>query len=385
MTASTRQARKDLEAQQAAYLRAEHGLLQEEIGRMLGGLSQSRVSRLLRRAEERGWLVRTYQFVGDSLGADRLAALKRFVEPSTLVDVLARVNSRTKVKVRGVHVVDSGTSGRSIETRLVRFGRAAAEPLLDLIRRSDVLAVTWGTTVSHVVDGIEHAKALRPAPRAIRFVPVCGEPLDRSSDRATASHLAERLHEIMGSTAPKPPSLTGVPALIPRRFRGTDAGGIRKFVAQAGSYKEVFGQPGPLIDKVDTLITAVGSSRKPMGFIHEELLKAGSLPRKTLTTASLSKLVVGDVGGVLFPRPGLHARGRDEVDKLNEMWTGATLQHFERIAVQAARSTRPGIIVVAMGGEDRAAIVAEAIRHGLVNELIIDRTLSEALTAALKS
>ena len=94
--------------------------------------------------------------------------------------------------------------------------------------------------------------------------------------------------------------------------------------------------------------------------------------------------MVGDVGGVLFPRPGLGARGRAEVDALNRMWTGAKLRHFERIAKQAARSTRPGIIVVAMGGEDRAAIVAEAVRHGLVNELIIDRTLADALTAALK-
>ncbi len=385
MTASTRQSRKDLEAQQAAYLRAEHGLLQEEIGRLLGGLSQSRVSRLLHRAEERGWLVRSYKFVTDGLPPDRLAALKRFVEPSTLVDSLARVDSRTGVTVRGVHVVDSGSSGRNIDLRLVRFGRAAAEPLIDLIRRSDVLAVTWGNTVSHVVDGIAQAKAPRPAPRAIRFVPVCGEPLDRGSDQVTASHLAERLHKIMGSTAPRPPSLTGVPALIPRRFSGSDADGIRKFVAQAGSFKEVFGKPAPLIDQVDSLITAVGSSKKPMGFIHDELLKAGSLPKRKLTSAALGKLVVGDVGGVLFPRPGLDTRGRAEVEALNGMWTGATLPHFERIAKQAARSARPGIIVVAMGGEDRAAIVAEAVRHGLINELIIDRSLADALTTALKS
>lgn len=384
MTASTRQARKDLEAQQAAYLRAVHGLLQEEIGRVLGGLSQSRVSRLLRRAEEKGWLVRTFQFVGDSLDAERLAALKRFVEPGNLVDSLANVDSRTGVKVRGVHVVNSGSSGRDIDQRLQRFGRAAAEPFSELIRRSDFMAVTWGNTVSHLVDGITHVKGPRPAPRAIRFVPVCGEPLDRGSDQATASHLAERLHKIMGSTASTPPSLTGVPALIPRRFIGPDADGIRKFVAQAGSYKEVFGTASPLIDKVDSLITAVGSSKKPMGFIHDELLKAGSLPKKKLTTPSLGKLVVGDLGGVLFPRPGLSARGRAEVDALNRMWTGAKLRHFERIAKQAARSTRPGIIVVAMGGEDRAAIVAEAVRHGLVNELIIDRTLADALTAALK-
>lgn len=72
------------------------------------------------------------------------------------------------------------------------------------------------------------------------------------------------------------------------------------------------------------------------------------------------------------------------MEALNGMWTGAKLSHLERIAAQAGRSTRPDVIVVAMGGDDRAEILAEAIRYGLVNELIIDRTLAEALTWALK-
>lgn len=384
MTA-TQQGRKDLEAQQAAYLCAEHSMTQAEIGRLLGGLSQPRVSRLLRRAEDRGWLRRSYQFVPDALGAERIDQLKRFIEPSSLVDQLAKVHSRTGVRVRGVHVVDSGAVGntpKAIAARLGRFGRAAAEPLADLISRADVLAVTWGRTVSHVVDGVSGAK-LATLPRSIRFVPVCGEPLERASERDTSSHLAERLHVLMRSTAPVPPSLTGVPALIPRRFRGADARGIRRFVRQAASYREVFGTRAPLINRVDSLLTAVGTSNHPMGFIHDELLKAGSTPTKKLTSASLEKLVAGDLGGVLFPRPGLSAREKKEVQALNAMWTGAKLTHLKRIARQAARSTRPGVIIVAMGEGDRAAIIAEAVRYGLVNELIIDRTLAEALTRAL--
>jgi DNA-binding transcriptional regulator LsrR (DeoR family) len=384
---STRQARKDLEAQQAAYLYAVHGMTQGEIGRLLGSLSQSRVSRLLKRAEDRGWLLRTYRFVAEKVSPDRVAQLKRFVEPSSLVECLAAVESRTGVRVRDVHVVDSGSSTqakRSLAARLGRFGRAAADPLSQLLRGSAVCAVTWGRTVSHCVDSISPAHWPRPSSHTIRFVPVCGEPLDRASDRDTSSHLARRLHDIVGSTSPVPPSLTGVPALIPRSFRGPDARGIRKFVQQAASYKEVFGRSAPLINQVDSLLTAVGPSSGPMGFIHGELLKAGSTPKKKLTTAALAQLVAGDIGGVLLPRPGLDARGRAEVDALNGMWTGATLSHLERIAAQAGRSTRPGVIVVAMGGDDRAEILAEAIRHGLVNELIIDRTLAEALTRALK-
>jgi len=383
---SKQQGRKDLEVQKAAYLCAEHSLTQSEIGRLLGGLSQSRVSRLLKRAEEHGWLQRNYRFVPDKLSTDQLAQLKRVVEPSTLVERLAEIESSTGVHVRGVHVVDSGSSGtttRTLSTRLARFGRAAAGPLGELLLLSDVFACTWGRTVSHVVDGIRAAQSPPVRERGIRFVPVCGEPLEQASNQDTSSHLAERLHSLLRSTAPPPPSLTGVPALIPRRFRGADARGIRRFVEQAASYREVFGTGSPLINRVDSLLTSVGPSRRPMGFIHEELLKAGSTTTRKLISTSLASLVAGDVGGVLIPRRSLDARGRREVDALNAMWTGAKRSHLERIARQAARSTRPGIIVVSLGGDDRAEIIAEAVRCGLVNELIIDRALADALTHRL--
>jgi DNA-binding transcriptional regulator LsrR (DeoR family) len=384
--ASTRQQRKDLQAQQAAYLCAEHEMTQGEIGRLLGGLSQPRVSRLLRRAEERGWLRRSYQFLPDRLSADRLLQLRQFVDPTSLRERLKEIESRTGVCVRNVQVVDSGAGGtttRSIATRLARFGRAAAEPLRDLISGSDVFAVTWGRTVSHVVDNLNPDHWRQTGPRQIRFVPVCGEPHERASDRDTSSHLAQRLHAITRSTAAPPPSLTGVSALIPRRYRGADLRGIRRFVKDSASYREVFGGRSPMIGEVDSLLTAVGPSHHPMGFIYDELLTAGSTFHRKLTGSALQKLVAGDVGGVLIPRPGLDARGRKEVDALNAMWTGVKREHLERIARDAARTTRPGVIIVAMGGEDRAEIIAEAIRHGLVNELIIDRTVSEALLRAL--
>ena len=385
--ASTQQRRKDLEAQQAAYLCAEHDMTQAEIGHMLGGLSQPRVSKLLRRAEERGWLRRSYQFIPTHISRERLAQLEKFVEPSTLVERLAAINSRTGVRVRSVHVADSGgggTSTRSWTTRLARFGRSAAEPLAELISRSSVFAVTWGRTPSNLVFNLRPELWSQKGPLAIRFVPVCGEPYERASERETSSKLAEHLHKVAGCAAPVPPSLTGVPALISRKFRGRDLKGIHRFLDDAASYREVFGGTSPMIDQVDSLLTSAGPSNHPMGFIYDELLKAGSTPTRKLTPARLEKLVVGDLGGVLFPRPGLDARGKREVAALNGMWTGVKQHHLERIAQAAARSTRPGVIVAAIGGEDRAEIIAEVIRYGLVNELIIDRTLSDALVKALK-
>jgi DNA-binding transcriptional regulator LsrR (DeoR family) len=378
--------RKDFNAQRAAFLCGEHGLSQGEIGRMLD-LSQSAVSRLLKYAEHRKWLERRYRFIPDGLPADRLQYLRRLVEPNQLIDRLTAVESETGVRVRDVHVVDTGSSGESqkaIAARQTRFGRAAARTVADLMLRSDVFAVTWGRTISHIVEAIREIVPVPATGRAIRFVPVCCEPTHEKSNPDTSSHLAEQLHMLLRASVPgRPPSLSGVPALIPRRFRGSDARGIRKFVEQAASYREMFGDRGPLIRQVDALLTSVGPAKRPMGFVNEELRSAGSVPGRPLTKEQLERLVVGDVGGVLLPRRDLDRADRREVDQLNAMWTGITREHLERIAAQAARTRRPGVIVASFGGAGRAETIAEAVRCGLVNELIIDRQLAEALTEVL--
>jgi DNA-binding transcriptional regulator LsrR (DeoR family) len=388
--ARTQRLTKDLDAQAAAYLRAKqrHWLSQAAIGQLLGGLSQSMVSRLLKRAEDLGWLEVTYRFVGeDRLTPERLADLRRLMEPRGLLDVLKAVQSETGVRVREVRVVDSGRAGttrRAIDASLRRVGRAAAARVGELLRQSDVFAVTWGTTVSHVVDGLAEAPPPLPATRSIRFVPVCAEPLEKSpdADTSTSTHLARRLHGLLQATTDPPPSLTGVPALIARRFREAHAEGIRKYVEGAASYREIFGPRAPLIAKVDSLLTSVGPSNAPMGFIHKELLSAGSMPKKPLTSTRLATLVAGDIGGVLLPKRGLNKQGRDDVENLNAMWTGVKLKHLQRVAQQADRRKRPGVIVVALGA-DRAEIVSEAVQRGLINELIIDRPLADALARTL--
>jgi DNA-binding transcriptional regulator LsrR (DeoR family) len=375
---------QDFAAQKAAYLLCERGLTQQQIAGFLK-ISQSMVSRLLARAEDAGWLERKYRFIQTGLSDARLSELRRIAEPRGLVELVAGLTSDNGVRVRAPHVVESGSGGttpRAVERRLKIFGRAAASVLMELLPRSKVLGVTWGSTISHVVDNLPSGPALPAIGHAIRFVPVSGEPLDQASNRDTSSHLVERLHRQLRPGDPPPPSLTGVPALIPRRFRGADERAIRRFVAHASSYREVFGQRSPLINKLDSLLTSVGVAERPMGFIFDELLEAGSTPGRRLTKEALARLVAGDIGGVLIPRRDLNAAGRREVSALSAMWTGMQRAHLERVAKHAARRNHPGVIVVSMGA-DRAGVIAEALRCGLVNELIIDRDLADALVRVL--
>jgi hypothetical protein len=372
----------DRDVQAAAYLRGEFQLSQAEIGRLLGGLSQSRVSRLLKLAESQHWLDVRYRFLGeDRLSAETLDEFRTLVEPQELLEVLRRIKAPTGVQVREVRVVDTGGLGeshRAIELRLGRLGRGAAVRVGALLQRSSVFAVTWGNTVSCIVDALEAAPP--QLAHDVTFVPVCAEPYLRSSNKETSSHLVRRLHRLLQPNATAPLSITGVPALIPRKFTGEHESGIRKFINDAASYREIFGGPSPLIDRVDTLITSVGPADRPMGFIHDELLTAASLPDNEFTEARLTSLVAGDIGGVLIPRPGLGAE-KAEVDALNQMWTGLQRKHLERIAKDAVRENRPGVIVVSL---DRPEIVAEVIRQGLVNELIIDRPSTVKVAQLLK-
>ena len=385
--AKIRRAERDILAQQAAYLSVEHRWSQAQIGALLGGISQTVVSRLIKHAEEKGWLERRLIFHEELLPKDRVEALRRMVEPLGLFEALKAIGTGTGVCIRSLRIVDSGGSGdttRAIDARLNRLGHRAAPHVAALIQRSEVFAVTWGSTVSHVIAGLETLTPAVDLRHPILFVPVCAEPTAQSSNKDTSSRLALRLQALTRAAGPSvnTPSLSGVPALIPRKFTGADMKAIRKFVEQTASYKEVFGREAPLINKVDSVLTSVGPSSRPMGFIHEELMRAGGTPTQPLTKARLSALVAGDIGGVLLPRRGLDKAAVGEVDELNRMWTGINRRHLARIARQADATKRPGVIVVSCGA-DRAEIVTEAVRCGLVNELIIDRQLADRLARQL--
>jgi DNA-binding transcriptional regulator LsrR (DeoR family) len=385
--AKIRRSERDILAQQAAYLSVEHRSSQVQIGRLLGGISQAVVSRLIKHAEKEGWLERRLIFHGERLPKDRLDTLRRLVEPRGLFEALKALGAGSGVSVRTLRIVDTGGSGastRAMDARLTRAGHLAAPYVASLIPRSEVFAVTWGSTVSHAIAGLEALTPAMDVRHPLLFVPVCAEPTAQSSNKDTSSRLALRLQSLTRPAGPSPrtPSLSGVPALIPRKFRDAEMKAIRKFVEQTASYRDVFGGSVPLIDKVDSVLTSVGPSSRPMGFIHEELMRAGSTEAELLTKSRLAALVAGDIGGVLLPRPGLDKAGLREVDELNRMWTGINRRHFARIARQADSAKRPGVIVLSCGG-DRAEIVAEAVRCGLVNELIVDRELAEKLAKQL--
>lgn len=371
---------RDKRAQQAAYLRARHNFSQDEIGRLLGGVSQSHVSRLLTHATDRGWLVTELHFNERNISAEALREIQHLMEPRRLVARFEEIRMRTGRMTPNIRVFDSGsespTSG-AFEIRCRRFGRSAAGRLEELLRQSSAVGLTWGRTVSSLIDGLAATNRSHRPDKPIIFAPVSAELITLAAPDYSSSLLAARLNGLFNNGQGETLRLGGVPAYIPRRYDAAKAQAIREYLLDAASYRRIFAGDAPLINRIDTVITSVGSADRPLGGAMEEVLSAADI-----SAAELKSLIVGDVGGILIPKPGIAAEKTRQVNELNAMWTGITKEHLSRLAMRAAGVGGAGVVVAAIGRE-RAAIIAEMIRLEMINELIVDWDLVNALEGVI--
>lgn len=368
---------RDLQAQKAAYLRAQHQLSQAEIASILGRISQSHVSRLLTRAEEMGWLVTELHFVEDDIPEDALAQIHRLLAPRKLEAALQHFGTLHNVEPPSVRVFDSvteSTTPQAMALRRKRLARAAAGSVEELLRDSRYLGVTWGHTVSEITIRLSSLLKQTRSRRTTSVVPVCAELIGLNAPDFSSSQLAGRLNDTLNNRQGESLSLTGLPAYIPRRYKPNKVRVLREYISDIGSYQKIFAPPQPLIGRLDTLLTSVGSSAVPVGGNISELVDAGGID-----ASMLKSLVIGDVGGVLIAQPNLKPPERKLVNALNTMWTGIQFDHLQSIATRArGAQSGSGVVMVAVG-RDKASIVLECIRLGLVNQLLIDQDLASML------
>lgn len=370
---------RDRRAQQAAYLRAQHNYSQEEIGRILGGVSQSHVSRLLAHAAEAGWLVTEMRFDDSSISPEVMRELRELLEPRKLVAILERIRETTGRVVPNVRVFDSGSdspTAGAVELRLRRFGRRAAGRLEELLRRSSAVAVTWGRTVASLIDGLAAQNRTFHAERPPLFVPVTAELVTLAAPDYSSSLLVARLDALVNGGRGERLRMVGVPAFIPKRYDAAKTRAIREYILDTASYRRIFAGEAPLVNMLDMIVTSAGAATRPLGGALDEILSAGEI-----SATDLTRLIIGDVGGVLIPKPALSPGDDRLVEELNAMWTGITKGHLSRLALRASDRTGAAGVVVAAIGRERAEIVAGLIDLEMVNELIVDWDLAEALEA----
>ena len=265
------------------------------------------------------------------------------------------------------------------------FTHLAALAVLPNILETVLLGVAWGLSVSLVVEGLDRLLHVSPRNKdepPVRVVPVTGDPIcvTRSVHQYSASTLAEQLDEILNHDGQVGlgPSLSAVLAYLPYEL-ASSRNGIHKLLARSAGYREVTGdrKGSGLFQQLDSLLTGIGiptldSGKEPGVFVQERALC------EDISHTELARLVQGDIAGVLIPQPGLEPKDLTRVERLNRGWTGLRLDDIQRCARDANREQKGGVIVVAQGAMKRD-FVRELLRRGLVNHLVVDGELADAL------
>lgn len=286
-----------------------HGVRQREIGTRLG-MSQARVSRLLRQAEELG-IVRTVVAVPDGLHPE-------------LED---RVEDR--FGVAEVHVIGV-RDGDDLATAL---GRAAARHLADLLAGASTIGFTsWSTTLQALAFALpEQSRSGRSV--VVEMLGDLGSPaLQHTATRAT-----QAMARALGA-APvflRTPGVSASPALRAAALRDTH---VQRALR--------------LLDDLDVALVGVGPAA-----VHSQL-KAGD---SYFSPAQLEGLRSAGAAGQLNQR-FYDESGRALVTPLDDLVVGVGLE-------QLARARRR---VVVAGGRDKHEPLRGALRGGWIDVLVTD-------------
>jgi hypothetical protein len=309
-----------------------------------------------------------------------------------------------------VHVFYSGptaTDKVGYHKRQQLFGWNAAIYIQELIPRMHHIGVAWGKTIARLIDGL---RPLHPRfEKGTLAFPISGEPLREHGEENSATTLAAGLQAFVEGGPAEGPGLNMIIPCVPDHFDAIVTAEIKQsLLGQVAGYRRIFlGEAGqePLIDEIDTLITGVGTASKTSA--DPWLIERVNAMQKDppLTREDFEAYTFGDIGGVYLLRPeletlvaarqarnspggGKKARERNadveaKINRINTQWTGIQREHLSRCAERAWASPRtPGVIVLAIG-RAKSGIVIEAVNQSLVNHLLIDQDLADALVEDL--
>ena len=391
-----RSKKQEMDLVEVAYLYANRGLTQRQIGEKLSEglespLEQGTISRRLKQAKKEGyytWPERpTRTFEKKNVKWEYLKQIEKKYEFAELRSELLRSlvqESRagdvsTVQSLDIVPSLDEGNSRRSIET----LASEAATDVLSYLDEGNgkVVGIGWGYTIHYVVKALEaqlgEAKWL-----GIRVVPLAGEPLHLADGyplQLAAASIAARFAKASGGEMGNLPPF---PVYVPREFgKAQELKTIRRFFAGIPAYKEVFGHLHDKSDvglagKLDTVLTSVGTvatSGSDGGSWLESILD------REFATDDWRSWIVGDMGGVLFPRPGLDPAKARLVEDLNERALGIRLTHYQDCAARCARKKQVGAGVIVISQGDRSEVLRQAVQAKAINRLVLDQSAAEAL------
>mgnify|MGYP005842686171 CR=1 FL=1 len=295
----------------------EQNLTQQTIAERLR-LSRPKVSRLLQQAIDEG-----------------IVQITVLSPPGTYSALEGQLEERCGLEEVVVVEVDESASDGAI-TREV--GIAAADYLQRTLQPGDIIGVSWGTTLSAMVN------ALQPTPLSdVHVVQMIGG-LGPPEAETHATDLCRRIARLLSSR------LTLIPA--PGIVDNLEA----KQVLLSDSYVQ---SAFALFPRISVAYVGIGT---PVG--SSLLLRDTSIIQRAELDALLAKGAVGDIALRFFD-----ARGVPTPSDLDERVIGITLEELRHI---------PRVVGMA-GGIHKLEVVCGALRGGLIDVLITDHVLAARL------
>jgi DNA-binding transcriptional regulator LsrR (DeoR family) len=322
----------------------------------------------------------------DPTALKRARTLSRTKRLCRALQNLAAQGGKTPA-LQEIHTFDTGGGRTPDSKRRGNLGIAASEEVYELIRKPGCVfvGVAYGETIRALISGIARIENARRPHNSITFIPLRGDPPGAIDTRTSPTSLSMECRDVVdahnrrsSTNQPKARSLAGVPAIIPAHFTRTESKAVRKLAECSREYTAIFGKNGDgarLIDRVDCIITSIGSVDEGLGDYSREYLRAWAVGQKWEHMNLL-----GDLAGILIPRPTLSTAEVKEVLRRESSWIGANRDVFQKCASKAADRKKPGVIVVAWGGAKKAAALYEAcVTLNMVNHLVLDCALEDHL------
>jgi DNA-binding transcriptional regulator LsrR (DeoR family) len=345
----------------AAYL-ASTGIKNKAISAQLGPDAVA-ISRLLNRARELGILADSPAFLIN--GAERRRIENLLYGNS---NVLKQLREKFKKgQLSDLIVIDDR------ENREEVFNIIATYLLSEVLSEGRFIGLAWGPTVRSVVLAISRLMAQNYTPKekydGCEIVQTCGDP--RTAVRQPelrSSSLVAILNASLTNTIHSKHTFN-VSASIPKKFDEDQLATIQKYISDTVGYSEVFKQlgtrnslrKGRLKIALNTLVTSCGSGQLGNdSWIKDCAIEQKILPKK------LAGLVAGNIGGIWLPKDGLDKGGLNELEEINNRWTGMNIEDLRNINSCSAG----GVVCIALESF-KFDVVMELLTKGLVSRLIL--------------
>lgn len=391
-------------------------MAQKDLARIGKGMSQSKVSRILKKARDAGVLLQHVELRESALPPDVLQKARDVIAgPSDVEHQLnqrlqeiavseggrstARLGQKVKLHVLGLPSQPRAASDAQA-LRMEQFALAAAPLVASLLNESvKTIGVTWGQQLRSLIENgaEEFAAAGRRLQPNARVVPLIGDPLHQAdpAGRVSSSVLAERLRRGLGiETTGSGVSLSMLPAFLPGNASPAELRAFKKLIGMMGGYRRIFGNARvhgghelpssgdpPLVEELDVILTSLSNTglgladgRGPLWDTHG------------ITQSDFREMVLADIGGVLLERPDLPPKSAAVVQRLREASTGITEKEMRHVAHRAFREPGRqcvGVVVIAVGTAKAEAVLA-AVERGLVSVIVCDPDLELELARLLK-